>query len=162
MSFSLLPHLLLQSAVSGSECITLLEIPSLTVSDKPVPVVLPIPPVTRHFTMITLVLVSSSISLVERLMLIMLVQGRLKQVDFPEFKISLGSGVRLSLEKPNQKKQDPSPTLWTASSQESRTWGHMHLLQHPSWLRVALATTNSFCIYWNLLTQQSPKELKQG
>lgn len=95
-------------------------------------------------------------------MLIMLVQGRLKQIDFREFKISLRFGVRLSLEKPSQKKQDPSPALWTFSSQESWTWGHMHLCQNPSWLRVALATTNSFCIYWNLLTQQSSKELKQG
>jgi hypothetical protein len=111
--------------------------------------------------MVTLVLASSSISLVERLMFVMLVQGRLKRVDFPEFKISLGSGVRLSLEKPNQKKQDPSPALWTFSSQESWTRGPHASPSTPSWLRVALATTNSFCIYWNLLTQQSPKELKQ-
>lgn len=73
--------------------------------------------------MVTLVLVSNSISLVERLTLQLLVQGRLKQVGFPEFKISLGLSVRLSLEKANQKKQDPSPTLWTFSSQESSTRG---------------------------------------
>lgn len=99
-------------------------------------------------------------------MLLMLVQGRLKQVGFPEFKISLGSSVRLSLEKANQKKQDPSPALWTFSSQESSTQGQKASpsagpLAPQLWLRV-VRTTNSFCIYWNLLTQQSPKELKQG
>lgn len=89
-----------------------------------------------HVTMVTLVLASSSISLVERLMHVMLAHRRLKQVDCPEFKTSLGSRVGLHFEKPNQKKQDPTSSLWTVSSQESASQGHVHLLQHPSGLEL--------------------------
>lgn len=137
---------------------------------------------TLHVTMATLVLASSSISLVERLMHVMLAHRRFKQVDCPEFKTSLGSRVRLHLEKPNQKKQDPTPSLWTFSAQERTSQGHVYLLQHPSglelqshrtlklpgsisfsrWRMTSQQCAQSFCIYWNLLTQQSPKELKQG
>lgn len=90
-----------------------------------------------HVIMVTLVLISSSISLVERLMPVMLACGRLKQLDCPEFKIGVGSSdfILQNLTKRNKICHLPSGPLALR-----RTQGHMHLLQHLNWPRVVITS----------------------